>query len=102
MICWPPLKPPKLSEIAAQDLGRGAQHGIVADGALRGAGDTRWPFLIRCTLAWGVFVPLAWLLGVHLDLGLTWAWSAGCVYVALLTGALVLRFRGGAWRRIRI
>ena len=76
--------------------------GIVADGALRGAGDTRWPFLIRCTLAWGVFVPLAWLLGVHLDLGLTWAWSAGCLYVGLLTGALVLRFRSGAWRRIRI
>ena len=28
---------------------------IVADGALRGAGDTRWPFLARLLLSWGVF-----------------------------------------------
>jgi MATE family multidrug resistance protein len=76
--------------------------GIVADGALRGAGDTRWPFVIRFVLSWWVFVPLAYVMGVWLGGGLTWAWVAGTVYVALLTSALLLRFRSGAWRQIQI
>jgi len=76
--------------------------GIVADGALRGAGDTRWPFLVRLALAWGVFVPLAWWVGVVLDGGLTWAWAAAAVHVALLSSVLVWRFRTGAWREIEI
>jgi len=76
--------------------------GIVADGALRGAGDTLAPFLMRVGLAWGLFLPLAWLLGVRLGLGLTAAWLGGAIYVTVLAGILVLRFRSGAWRRIEI
>jgi MATE family multidrug resistance protein len=76
--------------------------GVVADGALRGAGDTRWPFLARLALAWGVFVPLAYYVGVVLDGGLTWAWSAAAFHVALLSATLVWRFQHGAWREIRI
>jgi MATE family multidrug resistance protein len=76
--------------------------GIVADGALRGAGDTRWPFFIRFLLAWGLFLPLAWLLGVHLGGGLTAAWVGGAFYVIVLTAYLLRRFQSGAWRRIRI
>jgi multidrug resistance protein, MATE family len=76
--------------------------GIVADGALRGAGDTRVPFLVRFALAWGLFVPLAWGLGVQLGGGLTWAWIGGAIYTAVLTVFLVARFRSGAWRAIRI
>jgi MATE family multidrug resistance protein len=76
--------------------------GIIADGALRGAGDTRWPFLVRLALAWGIFVPLAYLFGVTLEGGLTWAWVAATVHVAMLSATLVWRFRSGAWRKIRI
>jgi len=75
---------------------------IVADGALRGAGDTLVPFLTRIGLAWGLFLPLAWLLGVHLAGGLTAAWVGGATYVTVLAGILVFRFRAGAWREIRI
>jgi MATE family multidrug resistance protein len=76
--------------------------GIVADGALRGAGDTLVPFLVRVGLAWGLFLPLAWLLGIRLEGGLTAAWLGGAFYVTVLAGILVFRFRSGAWRRIRI
>jgi MATE family multidrug resistance protein len=76
--------------------------GIVADGALRGAGDTLVPFLMRVGLAWGLFLPLAWLLGVRLEGGLTAAWLGGALYVTVLAGILVFRFRSGAWRRIQI
>ncbi len=76
--------------------------GIVADGALRGAGDTLAPFFVRLSLAWGLFLPLAWLFGVRLEGGLTAAWLAGALYVSILAGCLVYRFQSGAWRRIRI
>ena len=75
---------------------------IVTDGALRGAGDTRLPFLMRFALAWLLFVPLAWLLGVYLEGGLFWAWVGGCVYVVALAGVLRWRFTSGAWHSIQI
>ncbi|MEO8605083.1 MAG: MATE family efflux transporter [bacterium] len=76
--------------------------GVIAGGALRGAGDTRWPFLVQTVLAWGLFLPAAWLLGTVLDGGLTGAWLGGVVYVVVLGAALHWRFRGGAWQRVRI
>jgi MATE family multidrug resistance protein len=76
--------------------------GIVASGSLRGAGDTRWPFLAQSALAWGLFVPLAYLLGVVLEGGLVGAWVGGTLYVVVLSATLVWRFRSGAWQRIQI
>ncbi len=76
--------------------------GIVTDGALRGAGDTRWPFAVRCALSWLVFLPAAYLFAFPLGGGLTGAWLGGLVYTTLLTLYLTWRFRSGAWRRISI
>jgi MATE family multidrug resistance protein len=75
---------------------------IVTEGALRGAGDTRWPFAVETALAWGFFVPLAYVLGVVLEGGLTGAWTGGLVYSCALAPLLVRRFRSGAWMRIAI
>jgi MATE family multidrug resistance protein len=75
---------------------------IVTEGALRGAGDTRWPFLVETALGWGFFVPFAYLLGVVLEGGLTGAWFGGLVYVCALAMVLVRRFRSGAWQKIAI
>jgi MATE family multidrug resistance protein len=75
---------------------------IVAGGALRGAGDTRWPFAAQTLLAWLVFLPAAWLLGVALAGGLLGAWLGGSLYVAGLALALLWRWRSGAWRGIAI
>ena len=68
---------------------------IVTEGALRGAGDTRWPFAVETALGWGFFVPLAYLLGVSLEGGLTGAWIGGVIYVFALAVVLVRRFRSG-------
>lgn len=76
--------------------------GIVVGGALRGAGDTRWPFVVQTSLAWGLRVPLAWLLGVSLGHGVIGAWSAELVYIWVLGATFALRFRGGAWKTARI
>jgi MATE family multidrug resistance protein len=76
--------------------------GVLASGALRGAGDTRWPFLVQTALSWLVYVPIAYLLAFTLDGGLAGAWFGGVVYVAVLGGALLWRFRTGAWKNVRI
>ena len=36
--------------------------GIVLAGALNGAGDTTFTMLVRSVLAWGMFIPLVWVL----------------------------------------
>jgi MATE family multidrug resistance protein len=76
--------------------------GIISEGALRGAGDTRWPFLVHAALGWGFFVPAAYVLGFVLEGGLTGAWLGGLAYVVALSTVLVWRFWSGAWRDIEI
>ena len=76
--------------------------GIVAGGALRGAGDTRWPFLVQTGLAWGLRVPLVYLFGIVLAKGVVGAWLAELVYIWVLGGAFALRLRGEAWKRAKI
>ena len=76
--------------------------GIVAAGSLRGAGDTRWPFVVQSSLAWLFGLPAAYVMGVLLDGGVTGAWMGMMAYVLVLTLALRRRFAGGAWRRIQI
>lgn len=75
---------------------------IIADGGLRGAGDTTRPMLVRFVLAWGVFLPSAYLFGVVLEGGLTGSWGGGLIYISALTVYLIQRFRSGRWREIEI
>jgi MATE family multidrug resistance protein len=81
--------------------------------ALRGAGDVRVPAILFVVLSWGVFVPLAHMLSFppgrgwvdvlpQFGLGAVGGWLALLTYVLLLGGALYLRWRSGAWRRIRL
>jgi MATE family, multidrug efflux pump len=76
--------------------------GIIAGGSLRGAGDTRWPFMVQASLAWFVRLPLVYLLAVALGGGVTGAWLGELGYVAVLGSTWLLRFRAGVWRTIRI
>ena len=76
--------------------------GIISEGALRGAGDTRWPFVVHTLFGWGFFVPIAYLLGITWGYGLYGAWVGGLAYVIGLSSVLVWRVRSGAWREIEI
>jgi Na+-driven multidrug efflux pump len=75
---------------------------IVTGGALRGAGDTRWPFLVQTALAWVLRLPLAWLFAITWQGGVVGAWYAEFVFIAALTGALLWRFQRGHWREVQI
>ncbi|HTO06421.1 MAG TPA: MATE family efflux transporter [Myxococcota bacterium] len=76
--------------------------GIIASGALRGAGDTRWPFIVQSTLSWTLRLGAVVTFAVYLKGGVFGAWVGELVYVFALGLAWVLRFRAGHWRSVRI
>jgi MATE family multidrug resistance protein len=76
--------------------------GIIAAGSLRGAGDTRWPFLVQSSLAWTLRLAAVGTFAIWLQGGVFGAWLGELVYVFALGLAWVLRFRAGHWRTMRI
>jgi Na+-driven multidrug efflux pump len=71
--------------------------GLVCAGILRGAGDTRWPSLVSIGVAWGVFVPLVYLMPVRLQLGVTGGWQAAAIWIAVLGLAMFWGVRRRKW-----
>ena len=80
---------------------------------LRGAGDVRVPAALVLVLVWLVWVPLAHMLTFapgqgwvgflpQFGYGAAGGWVAAIVYVSALGVTLLLRWRSGAWRRIKI
>ena len=74
---------------------------IVYVGALRGAGDTRWPMVATIVLSWGLTVGggvamVRWM--PHW--GSLGPWVAASVYTCALGVALAWRFESGAWEKI--
>jgi Na+-driven multidrug efflux pump len=76
--------------------------GIVLAGALNGAGDTRFTMGVRAVMAWGMFLPLVWLLAFRWDRGIWGAWVAAFIYLGSLGLVYFLRFRRGHWQQIEI
>ena len=75
---------------------------MVYSGALRGAGDTRWTLVITALCVWAVRVPVATLLAGPVGWGLLGAWL-GMVFDNVARATLFwLRYRTGAWTRIRV
>ena len=73
---------------------------FVFSGALRGAGDTRFPLWIKLFSPWLLRLPLAFLLVPYL--GLTGAWIAMSLDLAVQGLLAWWRFRGNRWERMRV
>jgi putative MATE family efflux protein len=74
----------------------------VFGGALRGAGDTRFPLIAVVVAFYGCRLGFAWLVTHWWHLGLPWLWAAllgDYVARAALKG---WRLRGGAWKTLRV
>ena len=76
--------------------------GMILTQALFGAGNTRFVMLVELVLHFFCLVPLAWLLGISMNLGLPGIWASAVVYVLLLTSVMVWKFRRGDWQSIAI
>jgi len=75
---------------------------MVAYGALRGAGDTRWPLYVVVSLSWGLGVPLVYVLTIPAGLGVVGAWLGILAMLACQAVVLLCRFRSGRWKTIRV
>ncbi len=67
-------------------------------GALRGAGDTRWPLYASLAGTYLVRLPLSAVLGYGLALGIAGVWVALPIEYYLRSVIVVQRFNGGAWK----
>jgi putative MATE family efflux protein len=75
--------------------------GMVLAGGLRGAGDTRWTMLITTGSIWAVRLPLSYLFGVTLDLGLVGTWLGNSIDSGVRGLAVTWRYTSGHWKTIR-
>lgn len=90
---------------------------MVVNGALRGAGDTRWTLITTCTGFLLVRIPLAYWLAWDqitvpvlggtitfsgLNLGVRGAWYAMIADLIVRALMVVGRFMNGAWKRIEV
>ena len=75
---------------------------MIFAGALRGAGDTRWPMAMTGISIWLIRLPLAYLFGLVLGWGLPGAWGAFALDLSLRGVLNYLRFRGGRWKLVKV
>ncbi len=67
-------------------------------GSLRGAGDTRWPLYASLAGTYAVRLPLSFVLGYVLGLGIGGVWAALPVEYYLRSAIVLPRFNSGAWK----
>lgn len=75
---------------------------IVLGGALRGAGDTRWPFVFTLVGLLGVRIPLAYWFTGPLDLGVHGAWYAMIADIFVRCSLVSWRFWHGGWKGVKV
>lgn len=73
---------------------------IVVTGVLRGAGDTKAPFLISLFTMWGVRITLA--LTLSGPMGLAGVWVAMAIELCIRGGLFVTRMYRGKWLKLRL
>ncbi|MGH7788976.1 MAG: MATE family efflux transporter [Candidatus Binatia bacterium] len=71
-------------------------------GALRGAGDTRFPLLTVVLGFYGARLGFAWAAAYLFGLSLTWVWAALLGDYVLRAGLKAWRFNSGRWQRIHV
>jgi putative MATE family efflux protein len=75
---------------------------MVFPGALRGAGDTRFPMVVTGAAIWLVRLPLGYVFALVLGWGLPGAWGALALDLCMRGLLNFLRFRGGRWKSIEV
>lgn len=75
---------------------------MVANGALRGGGDTKPGMYAAITTLIGIAVPLAWLLAHPLGFGSTGVWYALAAGIVVNGTILGLRWRSGKWIEVAL
>lgn len=76
---------------------------IIYSGALRGAGDTFIPSIVTGTLCWGIMLLGGWFVARHYSrFGVAGPWTIATLYGAVLGAFMLIRFKRGRWKQIRL
>ena len=75
---------------------------MVLAGSLRGAGDTRFIMWATTVGMWGVRVPLAFVFGVWLKLGVLYVWGSVVADWSVRMALLLWRYQSERWRAIQV
>ncbi|MCY9662466.1 MATE family efflux transporter [Paenibacillus chondroitinus] len=75
----------------------GRTFNLVVINSLRAAGDARFPVAMGVLSMWGVAVPLAYWLGIHMHMGLLGVWIAFACDEWLRGLIMYLRWRSRVW-----
>jgi len=76
--------------------------GMILTQALFGAGNTKFVMVAELILHFTCLVPLAWFLGITVQLGLVGIWLAAVAYVLLLAATMTWKFARGDWKVIKL
>ncbi len=73
---------------------------IVMAGALRGAGDTKFPMILCLVSMWGVRILLSPILVFVFQVGLVGVWAAMAADLVVRGTGCVLRWHRGSWQKV--
>ena len=77
----------------------GRTFNIVVINSLRATGDARFPLLMGLLSMWGIAVPLAWYLGLHLGWGLVGIWLAFAADEWIRGLSMYARWKSRRWEK---
>jgi multidrug resistance protein, MATE family len=75
---------------------------MILSEALFGAGNTKFVAVAQFCMVFAVLVPFAWVLGITTHMGLSGMWFAAVAYSISACIVMTLKFRGGAWKLIKL
>ncbi len=76
--------------------------GIILANALQAAGAMVFVMTSEILTHWIVFLPIAYILAIPLEMGLMGAWLALPVYIIMYSGIMFLKFRSGGWKKLQV
>ncbi|WP_277656980.1 MATE family efflux transporter [Seleniivibrio woodruffii] len=74
---------------------------FVVSGSLRGAGDTNVTFYINTVSLWGLRILPAWILTFYVT-NSVWVYLVAMIESVVRAGILLVRFRSGKWKSIKV
>ncbi len=75
---------------------------MVLRGGLQGAGDTAFTLKMMILSRFVIRLPLAWLLGIHFNYGLSGVWFAMCIDFLIRGLLFIIYTKRGSWRTVKV
>jgi len=76
--------------------------GIILANALQAAGAMVFVMISEIITHWLIFLPLAYIFAISLEFGIIGAWLALPVYIISYSSIMLIKFRNGSWKNIRV